>query len=114
MLKVKYNHKQTKDGLTARARSFAVAQSVMGKDYQQWFKDKAKLQKVLKFCHETVYGMPTPYVKDKGLQLQFDYLYQCERQSRSTKAKRQCYREVADDALAIGLVNQTQHKKMVS
>jgi len=116
MKKEQYKHSEMKPGFkfTNLARTLQLARSILGENYKDWFNDKQKLQEIFKIAHENIYQMKTSYKKNKGLQHQFDFLFQADRQSKLTKTKRNSYGDVAAAALAVNLVDQSQYKKMVA
>ena len=93
-------------------RTIDLFKVIYGGHPSNWCKDGALRQRLLKQAHEDIYKMPTPYKKDKGLQLQIDFIVQSFKQPKKTRRNHPCYRDVADRMHRRGVITSREYKKL--
>ncbi len=98
------------NGKTTGQALLETLSNSLGNDYTTWHKDSRYVD-ILRWCHVFIFGRPvTAFKPGGGLRLRVAFLEQANRQSKGTKNKRQCYNDVAIDALAAGVIDvETYH-----
>jgi hypothetical protein len=98
------------NGKTTGQALLETLSNSLGNDYSTWHKDP-KYVDILRWCHVFIFGRPVSAFKPGGgLRLRIAFLEQAIRQTKGTKNKRQCYNDVAIDALAAGVISvETYH-----
>ena len=101
-----YKHKQVENGFRTSngARFLQVCQATLGNDWENWG-DHPNLDDALSYAHYHIYKRTDEYKSKKGLHHRLCFLWQGLKQPKSTKQKMSTYSDVAEDALAIGLVD---------
>jgi hypothetical protein len=110
-----YKYKFIQDGYTISngARFLQLLQTILGDDWRKW-NEHEKFQSVLEIAHQHIFLRPDEYKKGKGLELRIQFLTHSEKQSKETKAKRNSYNDVLEEAHHIGLINQETYWKLKS
>jgi hypothetical protein len=84
-----------------------------GPDYNVWKKHPNFLT-TLKYSHQVIFDEPISTFKSNGaLRLRINFLTEAGKQSKSTKSKRLCYRDVTVDALAAGVIDVDTYHKLI-
>jgi len=110
-----YSYRQIlPNGKTAGQAFLETLTNACGPDYNTWRKDP-KFLPTLKYAHQVIFDKPLNTFKGNkgGLQLRIDFLLQAARQNKATKSKRQCYHDVAVDALAARVIDVDTYHKLI-
>lgn len=101
------------NGKTAGQAFLETLANACGPDYNAWNKHPNFIH-TLKYSHQVIFDKPISTFKSSGgLRLRINFLTEAGKQSKTTKNKRQCYRDVTVDALAAGVIDVDTYHKLI-